>query len=284
MLMTSPWGIGILKWRNQGLTSVMAGADGTLFGAWRYNRSTDVVQGIGDFNADARDDILLGSPSAIGVLTLHGSTLTSLMSQPKDAWFGGWRYNPQDNVVEGIADFNGDGQDDILMTSPWGIGVFTLQDSTLTPLMAQPNGAWFGAWRYNRQDNVLEGIGDLNGDGRDELLLSSPWGMAALKLQGSTLTTILVRPKGTWFGGWCCNPDNDAVAQVADFNGDGRDDLLMSSPWGIGVLTLAGDTLTSLDMTAYDYPVGAWYLTAADRVCGVVRLDGGHGSAIVLKK
>lgn len=284
MLVTSPWGIGLLKLQGSALTSMVAKADGTLFGAWRYSAGADKIRGVGDFNGDGKDDILICSPSAIGILTQQSSTLAPIMSQPKDAWFGGWRYNPDDNVVEGIADFNGDGKDDILMTSPWGVGVFTLQASTLAPLMVQPNGAWFGSWRYNRDENVLEGIGDLDGDGRDDLVLSSPWGIAVLKLQGSTFTTVLARPRDTWFGGWCYNPDEDAVRQVADFNGDGRDDLLMSSPWGIGILTRVGDSLTSIDMAAYGYPAGTWCLTAADEICGAVKLDGGRGAAILLKK
>lgn len=284
MLVTSPWGIGILKLGGSGLTSVVAKASGTPFGAWQYNVKTDVIRGIGDFNGDKKDDILLSNPSAIGMLTLQSSTLAAILKQPEDAWFGGWRYNPDDNVVQGIADFNGDGRTDILMTSPWGIGIFTLQGSTLSPLMTQPSGTWFGSWRYSREDNVIEGMGDLDGDGRDDLVLSSPWGLAVLKLQGSTLTAVLARPKGTWFGGWLYDPDNDYVEQIADFNNDARDDLLIRSPWGIGVLTLAGDTLRSIDMAAYGYPVGAWCLASTDQVCAVVEHGSGRGAGVLLRK
>jgi hypothetical protein len=101
--------------------------------------------------------------------------------------------------------------------------------------MIQSNGTWFGGWRYNNQDNVIEGIGYINGDGLDDLVMSSPWGLTILKLQNNTLTTILIKANGTWFGGWCYNPDNDTINKIADFNGDGHEDILMTSDLGIGI-------------------------------------------------
>ncbi|MBN1975713.1 MAG: VCBS repeat-containing protein [Sedimentisphaerales bacterium] len=284
ILVTSPWGIGIIKYQDSALTSMVAEASGAVFGDWQYDIKSDVIQGIGDFDGNGRDDILISNSSAIGILAVHSSSLLSIMNQPKGAWFGGWCYNPDDNVIQGIADFNGDGKDDILMTSPWGIGIFTLQNSTLVPIIIHSNGMWFGGWRYNSDDNVIEGMGDINGDGQDDLVMSSPWGIAVLKLQNDTLATVLLQAKGTWFGGWLYNPDNDTIVQIADFNGDTREDILISSEWGIGILTLAGDTFTSLDMAAYECPVGAWYLTETDRVCDVVRLGNGQGFGILLKK
>lgn len=284
ILVTSPWGIGILKLQSSGLTASLAKAGGTLFGSWRYEVKTCLVHGTGDFNADGKKDILMSGPSGLGVFTLQSATLAPLVVQPDGAWFGGWHYSRSGDVVAGIADFNGDGKADVLLSSSWGIGIVTVQGTTLAPLVVQPAGAWFGTWRYNPADNVMEGIGDLNADGRAELVLSSPWGIAVLKVQGTALTTVLSRPKDTWFGAWRYDPGANTVIQVADFNGDGKDDLLLSSPWGLGVLTLTGDTLTSLGTAAYGSPAGNWYLKATDRVCGAVALGGGRGAGIVLEK
>ena len=42
-------------------------------------------------------------------------------------------------------DFDGDGRAEILVTSPWGIGILKRSGSTLTAMMA-PNGTRFGEW------------------------------------------------------------------------------------------------------------------------------------------
>lgn len=52
--------------------------------------------------------------------------------------------------------------------------------------------------------------GDQDGDGHDELLVSSPWGVGVWKLSGSSMTAPMLAPNGTRFGGWLLNTaDND---------------------------------------------------------------------------
>ncbi len=48
-------------------------------------------------------------------------------------------------------------------------------------------------------------MGDFDGDGKDEILISSPWGMGILKLSGSTMVVPMMAPNGTRFGGWLLN-------------------------------------------------------------------------------
>ena len=52
-------------------------------------------------------------------------------------------------------DFDGDRVDELLITSPWGIGVLEKAGSTLTSVMLRPNGTRFGGWLLNTVDNQL---------------------------------------------------------------------------------------------------------------------------------
>ena len=46
---------------------------------------------------------------------------------------------------------------------------------------------------------------DFDGDGRSELLVSSPWGVGLLEQAGSTMTAPVMAENGTRFGGWLLN-------------------------------------------------------------------------------
>ena len=93
------------------------------------------------------------SPWGIGILKLAGNTMTAPMLQPNGTRFGGWLLNTADNQFGPPADFDGDGHPEILVTSPWGIGILRLAGSTMTAPMLQPNGTRFGGWLLNTADN-----------------------------------------------------------------------------------------------------------------------------------
>lgn len=284
ILITSPWGIGILTLQGSTLTSLVARPNGSVFGSWLYNGNDNVIEGIGNIDGVAGDEIVISSPWGLGVLALEGSTLGSIITAPKGTGVDGWLYNPDDNVIHDVADFDGNGADDILITSPWGIGILKMQGPTLTAMVAKPGGTGFGGWLYNPADNVIQSTGDFDGNGTDDIVISSPWGIGLLKVQGSTLAAMVAKPAGTSFGGWWYNPDDNVIKATGDFNGNGSDDIVISSPWGIGVLTLAGSTLTSIDLAAHSQPVGQWHLEESDLVCGVGAFGGGQQMGVLLKK
>lgn len=152
------------------------------------------VVGIGDFNADGRDDIVTSRPfGGVASYELEFAMPSGALS-PEDP-FTGFGIPVQWQIV-GIGDFNGDGRDDLLwrhengMISNWlyagGLGqtTFTINDANAfasVPL----------EWQ-------IVGIGDYNGDTRDDILWRN--------MTTGVISDWLATPNG----GWIINDANAA--------------------------------------------------------------------------
>ena len=166
-----------------------------------------------DFNGDGRSDILWRDSTG---------AITNSLGQANGGFASNaanfWATIPTSWSVISTGDFNGDGRDDILWRNP--------STGEITNWLGRANGTFSGndANFYTTVStswNVV-GIGDFNGDGRDDLLWRN----------GSTgqTTNWLAQANGSFVG-------NDAnasstigagwqVAATGDFNGDGRSDIL----------------------------------------------------------
>ena len=268
LLVTSPWGIGVLRRYGTGYRALMMAPNGTRFGGWLLNTGDNQFGPIGDFDGDGRDEIVVRSPWGIGILKLSGSgsstALRPLMMAPNGTRFGGWLLNTADNRFGPVGDFDGDGRDEIVITSPWGIGVLKLSGSTLAAPMMAANGTRFGGWLLNTGDNWFGPAGDFDRDGRQEFAVTSPWGLGLMKLSGNTLNPLMMAPNGTRFGGWLFNSFDNRLQAAADLDGDGRDELLITSPWGIGVLAWSDTALGCPMLQPNGTRFGGWLLNTAD--------------------
>lgn len=200
-----------------------------LTGAWLYypmngrrvlsdaqgqaNITTDIeyeVAGIGDFNGDGRDDVML---------------------RHRD---GRWRYYPMngrlvagpgpsqanltsntDFKVAGIGDFDGDGREDVLLRHRDGRWHYY-------PMNGARTVAGRGAANLTRDlDYSVAGIGNFDGDGRDDVMLRHTDGRwHYYRMNGRRFVS------GSGSASLTKNTDY-RVAGVGDLNGDGRDDLLL---------------------------------------------------------
>lgn len=127
-----------------------------------------------------------------------------------------------------------------------------------------PNGTRFGSWVLDTSLNRFGPAGDYDGDGRAETLVTSAWGLALLKQTGETLDAPMMQPGGTRFGGWLVDADANRFGPAADYDGDGRDEILVTSPWGLGILKLTGDTLGASMLAANGTGLGDWVIDARD--------------------
>jgi Subtilase family/FG-GAP-like repeat len=279
---SSPWGIGLLKQAGGTMVAPMMAPNGTRFGGWLLNTADNHFGPPGDYDGDGRAELLVVSPWGIGVLEQSGSTMAAPMMAPNGTRFGGWLLNTGDNSFGPGADYDGDGRAEILVASPWGIGILEQSGSTMAAPMMAPNGTRFGGWLLNTVDNSFGPAGDFDGDGHAELIVTSPWGLGILKQSGSTMAAPMMAPNGTRFGGWLLNTGDNVFGPVGDFDGDGQTEILVSSPWGIGILKLSGNTLTVPMMAPNGTRFGGWLLNTGDNTFGPARDYDGDGTAEIL--
>lgn len=293
-ILYSSWGIGIVTYKNPNWQQLVVKPNGTWFGGWNFNSNQNWILGTGDFNNDKKDDILIQSDWGLGILTLDGAgSLTSLMTQPRDTWFGSWRWDATVNSgrdkVQSIGDFNNDKKADILVTSSWGIGLLTLQGNSMNAYVIKPNGTWFNGWNFNSQDNWFPGIGDFNADGKNDIVIQSNWGIGLLTYDNTSSFTLLVgKQRDTWFGSWrwdaTVNQGRDKVQAIRDFNNDGKVDILVTSNWGIGILSLNGSTFKSFIAKPNGTWFGGWNFNTLDnQIVGTGDLDNNGKQDIIVK-
>ena len=175
------------------------------------------IVGTGDFNGDGRDDILWRS---------NAGQLSDWLATGN----GGFVANdaaaltivPTSWSVVGVGDFNGDGHDDILWRSASG---------QLSDWLGQANGGFVGndanAFAAVPTNWHVAGVGDFNGDGRDDILWRSDAGQ---------MSDWLGQPNGGFTpndaNAFATVPTNWHIVGTGDFNGDGRDDILWRSDAG----------------------------------------------------
>lgn len=282
ILVTSPWGIGILKLAGNTLTALAMAPNGSRFGNWSVDTSLDEFGPVGDFDGDGHVEIMVSNPSGIAILKLTGAMLTPLLAANNGTRFGDWVLDTSNNDFGPAADYDGDRRAEVFVASPWGVGILKLAGNTVTPCMMAPNGTRFGEWLLNTADNSFGEAGDYDGDGRAEILVTSPWGIGILKLAGASLAAPMMHPNGTRFGNWNLNTTDNQFGPAADYDGDGRVELLVTSPWGLGILKQVGSTMTPCMMAPNSTRFGGWLLNTADNQIGIAGNYAGGRQAEIL--
>lgn len=250
-----------------------------------------VSSAVGDFNNDGYNDLVIGEPFIDGfngrILIYWGKDNSIDISSPTDLkggtsgadtylWVGF-------KVCKG--DFNGDGKEDLAVAS-YG-----------TVLILQNSGTWADGYIHSyvvqKVSGTLLGVGDLDGDGCDDLIVEETvnasgndysfayiyWGAPYAAFSDTYKTGIQAEnilstgsSEDRWDG-----------AIVGDFNGDGRNDLVLYMD-GYGTSDVGkiyilngknidkGESSTVTDSTTFGY---IWYIE------GVVDANGPLGLPVL---
>ena len=209
-------GSGVVEWQ------VMGGGPGTLTGS----TYTAPASGSGTATVQARD--VFTGETATGSIRL----LTEL-TRPNRAQ---GRRSDVGNIVTG--DFDGDGLTDVALgvpesdlSRPQGGAVFIFKGAA-SGLPATPTWTIFGTSDTGQLGSVMA-VGDLDGDGKDDLAISEPGADVTIADSGAVLLYRIgdngpeaLRPPLTGLG----RGNFGASLDIADVDGDGDQDLVVGSP------------------------------------------------------
>jgi len=213
-----------------------------------YQKADFRRNAVGDFNGDGRSDIVLqddrqlslfisgdrnvgpndpvrGSPprSVTGVLTptwYHTNILWNTAQTRR------WVFRSTDILIPG--DFDGDGLDDLYVINldAWNIPYVCLLKSfgdRFEPVAIY--GGDLPGWQMRSGDRFM--AGDFNGDGRDDLMVynGSNWDIPYFGMLRSTGSGLqMTRRYDKFLPGW--EMGRHERFSIADFNGDGRADIV----------------------------------------------------------
>lgn len=199
---------------------------------WTSERDGLVV----DLDGDGRDDLLLiGRNSLRSTIWLRGAAGGGFLTRNDlSAVIGSNSQWSQDRRRAVTGDFNGDGATDVLLQARTAANPTYLLASDgsggFLPFTDVSAMFWMNAAKW--ADEFREAsVGDFNGDGRDDLLLRSRGlGHSTYLLTGDSAAVFDHEvPLDNAFGmdptRWLAT---GRAATVGDFNGDGRDDLLLA--------------------------------------------------------
>ncbi len=168
-------------------------ADYTFIGEDAYDSAGRSVSGAGDVDGDGRSDVLVGAPfsdqggyHAGKVYVILGGSLSTSTFALADADHGLAGDEPEDYAGYSVADggdVDGDGRADILIGAPSYAGAgsayckaYMVRSSDLGPAveLADVDYGFVGEERDDEAGTSLSGAGDVDGDGRSDLLIGAP--------------------------------------------------------------------------------------------------------------
>lgn len=204
------------------------------------NQSAMSIDSIADLTGDGIRDVLVGLPGLDVVLVLNGRNGNVL------ATISGAQFTEFGAEVASVGDMNGDGFEEIAIgapgTAPDGAAfVYSYNTGAVFPLRAWGPSLASQVSFPGRYGTSITRLGDLNGDGIEEIAASAPFYSTAV-VQGyyGLVDVVDAAPLApiylsTLVGTFVYEEIGDSLTSLSDLNGDGRRELVVGATrqaWG----------------------------------------------------
>ncbi|WP_255768214.1 GH25 family lysozyme [Pseudarthrobacter sulfonivorans] len=217
-----------------------------------------------DFNGDGKGDLLARKPD--GSLWFYPGNGIGAYGTPKKIGDYGWEAF---DAFAGVGDFNGDGKNDLVARKPDG----TLWLYPGTGRVDSVSNGYAGAIKIGLAGwdafDTITGVGDLNGDGKNDLLARKPNGSLWLYKGTGKVDAINSGYQGAVKVGDYGWDAFDQLFGAGDFNADGKNDLMARMPdgtlWlypGDGTGTPGATVRIGTGWNVYDRILNGWNLTS----------------------
>ncbi|MDN4645555.1 GH25 family lysozyme [Arthrobacter sp. PsM3] len=187
----------------------------------------DALVAVQDFNGDGKGDLLARKPD--GSLWFYPGNGTGAYGTPKKIGDYGWEVF---DAFAGVGDFNGDGKNDLVARKPDG----TLWLYQGTGRVDTASNGYSGATKIGLAGwevfDTITGVGDFNGDGKNDLLARKPDGSLWLYKGTGKVDAANSGYQGAVKVGDYGWDAFDQLVGAGDFNADGKNDLLARRPDG----------------------------------------------------
>ncbi len=216
----------------------------------------------GDFNADGKDDIavLYDYGSCDSRLHVMLSTGVGFLSSPAEGWWrgNGW-YCASSVKFMAAGDITGDGKDDIVLAYRYGASNTSFHTFLSTGSSFTYQSTWWSADYYSLDAVKFLEMGDLNADGKADVVTAYRYGPSNTSLHTFLSTGSSFTYQSNWWSADYYSLDAVPYMQVGDITGEGRADVAMAYRYGeynsaIHCFTSSG--------TAFTYQPFWWQHTA----------------------